>query len=99
MYNQTDSYRPQSAGRDGWLPQGGMLMAKAMRSEQSSFGFVPIVLVSVVIAMTIAALAIAWLVSWIYLKEHQKGVIEGNLNTRPAAVEEVSTLRFPVSKI
>lgn len=73
-------------------------MAKAMRSEQASFGFVPIVLVSVVIAMTIAALAIGWLVSWIYLKEHQKGVVEGSLNARPAVMEQVSSFRFPVSK-
>jgi len=67
-------------------------MAKAMRSEQSSFGFVPIVLVSVVIALTTAALVIAWIVSWIYLKEHQKGVVEGGLHSRPAIVETVSSV-------
>jgi hypothetical protein len=65
-------------------------MAKVMRSEQSSFGFVPIVLVSVIIAMTTAALVIAWIVSWIYLKEHQKGVVEGSLRARPAIIETVS---------
>ena len=73
-------------------------MAKAMRPEQSSFGFIPIVLVSVVIAMTTAALVIAWIVSWIYLKEHQKGVVEGSLNSRPAIVATVSTFGSSVSK-
>lgn len=66
-------------------------MAKAMRSEQSSFGFVPIVLVSVAIALTTAALIIGWLISWIYLKEHQKGVVEGSLSSRPAVVATVSS--------
>jgi hypothetical protein len=67
-------------------------MAKAMRSEQSSFGFIPVVLVSVAIALTTAALVIGWLLSWIYLKEHQKGVVEGSLNSRPAVVSAVSGL-------
>ncbi len=65
-------------------------MAKVMRSEQSSFGFVPIVLVSVVVALTTAALVIGWIVSWIYLKEHQKGVVEGSLRSRPAIIETAS---------
>lgn len=73
-------------------------MAKAMRSEQSSFGFIPVVLVSVAIALTTAALVIGWLISWIYLKEHQKGVVEGSLTSRPAIVEQVSSFAFPVSK-
>jgi len=73
-------------------------MAKAMRSEQSSFGFIPVVLVSVAIALTTAALVIGWLISWIYLKEHQKGVVEGSLRSRPAVVEQVSSFAFPVSK-
>lgn len=73
-------------------------MAKAMRSEQASFGFIPIVLVSVVIAMTTAALVIGWIVSWIYLKEHEKGVVEGGLNSRPAIVATVSSFGSPVSK-
>ena len=73
-------------------------MAKAMRSEQASFGFVPIVLVSVAIALTTAALVIGWLLSWIYLKEHQKGVVQGNLNSRPAIVKTVSSFTLRVSK-
>ena len=64
-------------------------MTKVMRSEQSSFGFVPIVLVSVVVALTTAALVIGWIVSWIYLKEHQKGVVQGSLMSRPAIVATV----------
>jgi len=75
-----------------------MVMAKAMRSEQSSFGFIPVVLVSVAIALTTAALVIGWLISWIYLKEHQKGVVEGSLRSGPAVVEQVSSFAFPVSK-
>jgi hypothetical protein len=73
-------------------------MAKVMRSEQSSFGFVPIVLVSVAIALTTAALVVAWIISWIYLKEHQKGVVQGSLDSQPALVAKVSSLRFPVPK-
>jgi hypothetical protein len=76
-----------------------MVMAKVMRSEQSSFGFVPIVLVSVAVALTTAAFVIGWLVSWIYLKEHQKGVVEGSLNSRPAIIKTVSNFVFPVSKV
>ena len=72
-------------------------MAKVMRSEQSSFGFVPIVLVSVAVALTTAALVIGWLVSWIYLKEHQKGVVEGTLNSKPAHIATVSTFEFPIA--
>ena len=72
-------------------------MAKVMRSEQSSFGFVPIVLVSVAVALTTAALVIGWLVSWIYLKEHQKGVVEGTLNSQPALVATVSNFEFPIA--
>jgi hypothetical protein len=74
-------------------------MAKVMRSEQSSFGFVPIVLVSVAVALTTAALVIGWIVSWIYLKEHQKGVVQGSsLNSRPAIVATVSSFGFPSFK-
>jgi len=73
-------------------------MAKVVRSEQSSFGFVPIVLVSVAVALTTAALVIGWIISWIYLKEHQKGVVQGSLNSQPALVAKVSSFGFPVSK-
>jgi hypothetical protein len=73
-------------------------MAKVMRSEQSSFGFVPIVLVSVVIALTTAALVIGWIFSWIYLKEHQKGVVQGTLYSPPALVAKASSFRSQVSK-
>jgi len=73
-------------------------MTKVMRSEQSSFGFVPIVLVSVAVALTTAALVIGWIFCWIYLKEHQKGVVQGRLNSRPAIVATVSSFGFPSFK-
>jgi len=73
-------------------------MTKAVRSEQSSFGFVPIFLVSVVVALTTAALVIAWIFSWVYLREHQQGVVEGRLHSQPSVVATASGSSLPVSR-
>jgi hypothetical protein len=50
-------------------------MHRTTEDEQGQFGFLPIFLVAAGIALTAAAVAIAFILSWVYLREHNSGVV------------------------
>jgi hypothetical protein len=52
-------------------------MHRTTGDEQGQFGFLPIFLVAAAVALTTAAVAIAFILSWVYLREHNSGVVSG----------------------
>ncbi len=52
-------------------------MYRTTEDEQGQFGFLPIFLVAAAVALTAAAVTIAFILSWVYLREHNSGVVSG----------------------
>jgi hypothetical protein len=52
-------------------------MHRTTEDEQGQFGFLPIFLVAAAVALTAAAITIACILSWVYLREHNSGVVSG----------------------